>query len=181
MWLLLIGLVILATAIYVMKTSGGRPNPELGQLLNGLRLPENELEATLLSRAEVRIKRIKAEEGVSSADIDIWWRMHPKEMQAVQQQDERFRMAAFMSKLDESGDRDTATKFVQRMFPTYESDIKIFTAEQLADPARPLPVELKFRVNALVMRMGRELIETEIARYGSMNAVVRSRIVARVA
>jgi len=119
----------------------------------------------------------KREEGVQDDDIRWWWSMNDLERRIMSKVDDFFRLAMYIKYRDEDGldTEDAATK-VRRFYPLY-GDPQDTTHTNGDD--RPLPYEIKNRVNCYVERRSQtdpDKCKKEIEESTTFNAFVRREI-----
>jgi len=90
----------------------------------------------------------KRAEGVSDEDIAVWWNMHDLERRMICKVDEMNRILLFEKLLHGSGVSESeAARMVAKQFPIYgDSEHLVLDT----DDDRPLPFELKWRINRYV-------------------------------
>lgn len=117
-------------------------------------------------------------EGATDADIREWWNFTQKQRQAVLDSEDQFRLAAFMHATESGKDDNGAAAEVRRMFPMYgdPADETHTTGDD-----RPLPHELRGRVDRFRRKHGAVAIRTWMDRDGftNYNAFLRQRILRR--
>lgn len=114
------------------------------------------------------------EEGATDDDIRQWWNMQEFERQMVVISDDICRQGVFAQALQRDMSMDAAAAEVRRVFPMYGDPTD---TEHTNGDDRPLPFELKDRVNLWVQRIA----ETEPARLKvpegqTVNSVVRAEL-----
>jgi len=114
---------------------------------------------------------------VSPEDIEWWNKLSLQDCQALEQEDNLFRLAAFTKHMETDGlSAEEATKKVRRSFPVYYWKLEHRDDEKLpvgTDDAK-LPYVLKDRINRAVM--GRLIDKNAVMQASSMNALVRELI-----
>lgn len=133
----------------------------------------------------------KRKEGVRDEDIRFWWNLHDLERSMVVQADSFIRMQPFAISIDKGMNKYEAAAKVRKIHPIYEDpDYTYLTKEQksafqfrsLTDTTgddRPLPYELKDRINKYIVKKLRGNIEEhkrDIEKYSTFNALVREEI-----
>ncbi len=127
----------------------------------------------------------KEAEGVAGDDIRSWWNLNDVERRMIVKWDDFERLAYYRreSRRGAKGDREhgsqTAAARVRKHFPMYGDPQD--TSHTSGDD-RPLPLELKDRINAWLAEQAEyepEKLESQIEAASSMNALLRSRIKAR--
>ena len=115
----------------------------------------------------------KRAEGVTDADIKWWWGLDKLERRMLIVVDDWFRMAAFQKYHAEGMSAEQANFQLRKSFPIFgdPQDTKNVKGND-----RPLPFELKERINQWALRNESAKIPSELRRTTSMNALVRSEI-----
>ena len=116
-------------------------------------------------------------EGVKNEDIRWWWNMHDLERRMVTTADEWFQHALYLKLIEEDGlSRNEAAKRIRKFYPIYgdPDDTSVMTGED-----RPLPIELKLRVNIYMTRSrqtdSKQFIK-DLEESSSFNALIRREI-----
>jgi len=116
----------------------------------------------------------KRAEGVSDADIAFWWNMHDLERRMICKVDEMNRILLFEKLVRSDGVAEPeAARMVAKRFPIY-GDPNHLVLETEDD--RPLPFELKWRVNRFIkerMQADPEKFHEEVEASTSLNALLR--------
>ncbi len=116
----------------------------------------------------------KRAEGVTDEDIAFWWNMHDLERRMICKVDEMNRILLFDKLVQDSGVTEPeAARLVAKRFPIY-GDPNHLVLETEDD--RPLPFELKWRVNRYVAQRtaaDAEKFHEEVEASTSLNAVLR--------
>jgi hypothetical protein len=119
----------------------------------------------------------KRAEGVTDPDIALWWNMHDLERRMICKLDEMNRVLLFEKIRKDSGASELeAARIVARRFPVY-GDPSHLVLE--AEDDRPLPFELKWRVNRYIAKRttaGPEKFQEEVEASTSLNAVLRQAL-----
>ena len=119
----------------------------------------------------------KRAEGVTDPDIALWWNMHDLERRMICKLDEMNRVLLFEKIRKDSGASELeAARIVARRFPIY-GDPSHLVLE--AEDDRPLPFELKWRVNRYIAKRtaaGPEKFQEEVEASTSLNAVLRQAL-----
>jgi len=116
-------------------------------------------------------------EGVADEDIRWWWNRHDLERRMVTTTDEWFQYSQYLKLIEEDGlSRNEATKRIRKFYPIYgdPDDTSITTGED-----RPLPIELKLRVNIYMTRRRQadsEQFIKDLEESSSFNALIRREI-----
>ena len=116
----------------------------------------------------------KRAEGVTDEDIALWWNMHDLERRLICKVDEMNRILLF-EKLVQGSDVTEleAARMVAKRFPVY-GDPDHLVLENEDD--RPLPFELKWRVNRYITERTKadpEKFQKEVEATTSLNALLR--------
>jgi hypothetical protein len=116
----------------------------------------------------------KRAEGVTNEDIAFWWNMHDLERRLICKVDEMNRILLFEKLLRESGVTEPeAARIVARRFPVY-GDPQHLVLD--TDDDRPLPFELKWRINVYLGERTKndpEGFQKEVEESTSLNALLR--------
>jgi hypothetical protein len=116
----------------------------------------------------------KRAEGVSDQDIAFWWNMHDLERRLICKVDEMNRILLFEKLVQANGVTEPeAARMVAKRFPIY-GDPNHLVLE--TDDDRPLPFELKWRVNRYIaarIEADPDEYREEIEASTSLNAVLR--------
>jgi len=124
----------------------------------------------------------KREEGVRDEDVRWWWNLNDIERRMMLKQDEIARMALFINELQNSTESskekasDKAAEKVRKFHPVYGNPDDTTHAK---DEDRPLPYELKDRINIYIEKRakgGSEKYKTEIEQSTTFNALIRKEI-----
>jgi hypothetical protein len=146
------------------------------------RLPES-FGAILLEREqtdeEVRAAFApKRAEGVTDEDITFWWNMHDLERRMICKIDEMNRILLFEKLVHGTGVAEPeAARMVAKRFPIY-GDPNHLVLETEDD--RPLPFELKWRVNRYLTEQTQsdpEKFHEEVESATSLNAILRRALI----
>ncbi|MEJ2244590.1 MAG: hypothetical protein P8Y80_00670 [Acidobacteriota bacterium] len=114
----------------------------------------------------------KRAEGVTDEDIALWWNMHDLERRMICKVDEMNRILLFekLVKIDRMTEPEAA-RMVAKRYPIYgDPDHLVLDTED----DRPLPFELKWRVNRYILE--RTKIDEEVEASTSLNALLRQAI-----
>ncbi|MBN2317568.1 MAG: hypothetical protein JXR49_00740 [Acidobacteria bacterium] len=119
----------------------------------------------------------KRAEGVTDEDILLWWNMHDLERRLICKVDEMNRILLF-EKLMQSNDMTEieAARQVARLLPVY-GDPEHLILE--TDDDRPLPYELKWRVNRYITERTKaepDEFQKEVEATTSLNALLRMAV-----
>ena len=116
----------------------------------------------------------KRAEGVTDEDIALWWNMHDLERRMICKVDEMNRILLFEKLVQGSGVTELeAARMVAKRFPVY-GDPDHLVLENEDD--RPLPFELKWRVNRYITERTKadpEKFQKEVEATTSLNALLR--------
>ena len=116
----------------------------------------------------------KRAEGVTDEDIALWWNMHDLERRMICKVDEMNRIMLFEKLVQKNGlTEPDAARMVAKRFPIY-GDPDHLVLE--TDDDRPLPYELKWRVNRFFMERTKadpEVFQKEVEASTSLNALLR--------
>lgn len=125
--------------------------------------------------AKKRVEEAR-EEGATDEDIREYWNLHYLQRRMVIWSENVFRYAEFLSaKKEENLSSEVAGKRIRKMFPIYgnpkdTSDIYVSYDD------RPLPNELRGRVDMYRQKHGAEMIQKKASKYSSYNAFIRTEI-----
>ncbi len=119
----------------------------------------------------------KRADGVSNEDIVAWWNMHDLERRMICKVDEMNRILLFEHLVRTDGITEPeAARMVAKRFPIY-GDSEHLVLETADD--RPLPFELKWRVNQYISERTQadpDTFHEEVEASTSMNAVLRKAV-----
>lgn len=115
-------------------------------------------------------------EGVRDADIRWWWNMHDLERRMMLKVDELHGMAMFIDSIEKGMKENKAGERVRKYHPIYgdPNDTSRTTGDD-----RPLPHELKDRINIYIEKRGRTNLKQykrEIENSSTFNALIRKEI-----
>ena len=115
-------------------------------------------------------------ESVRDDDIKFWWNQHDLERRMMQQEDFMSRFSLFLKFRDEGLSPKEASKRVAKRFPIFgePEDATLGNGED-----RPLPYELKDRINIWIQkrqRMDPEQFKKSIEYSTSVNSLIRKEI-----
>jgi len=112
-------------------------------------------------------------EGVTDKDIKLWWNMNDLERRMIQQEDFMSRFALFLKLREEGLDEKEAAKGVAKRFPIFgdPDDTILGSGED-----RPLPYELKDRINIYIQKRSKEELKKAIEYSTSVNSLIRKAI-----
>ena len=125
--------------------------------------------------AAMRIVTKAQSEGATELDIREWWNFSQKQRQAVLDSEDVFRLAAYMAATKDGKDSEAAAAEVRRMYPMYGDPAD---ETHTSGDDRPLPHELRGRVDRFRKKHGGAAIRTWMERDGftNYNAFLRQRI-----
>ena len=118
----------------------------------------------------------KRQEGVKDEDMRWWWNMHDLERRMMLKIDDISRMALFIKEREQGRTDEKAAAKVRKYFPMYGNPDD---ATHSSGDDRPLPYELKDRVNTWIQRQQvthPDAIKKRIEESSSLNALVRAEI-----
>ncbi len=119
----------------------------------------------------------KRAEGVTDEDIAFWWNMHDLERRMICKVDEMNRILLFEKLVQGSGVTEPeAARMVAKRFPIY-GDPEHLVLE--TDDDRPLPFELKWRVNRYISERTEadsDGFKKEVEDSTSLNAILRKAL-----
>ena len=119
----------------------------------------------------------KRAEGVTDQDIALWWNMHDLERRMICKVDEMNRILLFEKLVQGSGMTELeAAQSVAKRFPVYGDTEHLVLG---TDDDRPLPFELKWRVNRYLTERTKadpDGFQEAAQAFTSMNALLRKAI-----
>lgn len=119
----------------------------------------------------------KRAEGVTDEDIALWWNMHDLERRMICKVDEMNRILLFEKLLQQNGVTELeAARMVAKRFPVYGDPSHLVLDN---DDDRPLPFELKWRVNRYLAKRTKanpDKYQEEIEASTSLNALLRNAL-----
>jgi len=119
----------------------------------------------------------KRAEGVTDEDIAFWWNMHDLERRMICKVDEMNRILLFEKVVQDSDTTESeAARMVAKRFPIY-GDPEHLVLE--TDDDRPLPFELKWRVNRYISEKTEadsDGFREEVEASTSLNAILRNAV-----
>jgi len=119
---------------------------------------------------------VRKKEGVIESDIRSWWDLHYLERAFIQELDNSFRLVAALINREKGLSGEESAKLIRRIFITYGDPND--TSHAIGDN-RPLPYELKDRINKYIEKRTREnptAFKNEIQNYETYNALIRAEI-----
>jgi hypothetical protein len=119
----------------------------------------------------------KRAEGVTDEDIALWWNMHDLERRLICKVDEMNRILLFEKLVQDSEvSEQEAARMVAKRFPVYgDPDHLVLDT----DDDRPLPYELKWRINRYISQRTEsdsENFQKEVEASTSLNALLRKAL-----
>ena len=119
----------------------------------------------------------KRAEGVTDEDIALWWNMHDLERRLICRVDEMNRILLFEKLVQGGGTTEPeAARAVAKRYPVYGDPEHLVLG---TDDDRPLPFELKWRVNRYIMQRTQsdpDAFQKETDESTSLNAVLRNAL-----
>ncbi len=119
------------------------------------------------------ILRKARQEGARDEDIRWWWNMYDLERRMMIEHDTLFKFTVYDHAREEGLTDAESTLKVKRSFPIYGDPDD--TSRGKGDD-RPIPYELKDRVNEWIQCQNRDALRAEGAKASSMNAFIRQEI-----
>lgn len=173
---------MLDQAIEESKKEGTYYLPQnLGDIIFGDAGSDNPTIKKVAESIRQKLPKKKAE-GVKDEDVRWWWNLNDIERRIMLKQDDIARMTLFMAELEKSNESskekaaDKAATKVRKFHPTYGDPDD--TTHTTGDD-RPLPYELKDRINIYIEKRARENSEkykNEIEQSSTFNALLRKEI-----
>ena len=122
----------------------------------------------------------KRAEGVTDEDIEFWWNMHDLERRMICKVDEMNRILLFEKLVQGNGIPEIeAARAVAKRFPIYGDPTHLVLE---AEDDRPLPFELKWRVNRYIgekTAADPDGFQKEVEESTSLNALLRKAMMQR--
>jgi len=118
----------------------------------------------------------KRDEGVKDEDIRWWWNMYDIERRMMLKVDELHRLALFEKLQEQNNSAEEAAEMVRKSYPIFGDPDD---TTNVAGKDRPLPYELKDRVNIYVEKrsqMDPEQFKREIEQSSTVNCLIRQEI-----
>jgi hypothetical protein len=119
----------------------------------------------------------KRAEGVTDEDITLWWNMHDLERRMICKVDEMNRILLFEKLVRGDGIAEPeAARIVAKRFPVYGDPDHLVLG---TDDDRPLPFELKWRVNRYITERAKadpDGFQEETEASTSLNALLRNAV-----
>jgi len=148
--------------------------PTFGNTLLGRDKPKN---FAIKKVAEIIRKTLleKNKDGVTDQDITWWWNLNDVERAMMYAVDEMHRIALFIQSIEEGLAEDQAAAKVRKFHPMYGDPSD---TEHTKGDDRPLPFELKDRINRYVEKMQTDAnsFKAKIEASSTFNALVRKEI-----
>ncbi len=119
---------------------------------------------------------IRRKEGVTESDIRNWWDLHYLERAFIHELDNSFRLVAALINREKGLSGEESAKLIRKNFINYGDPDD---TEHTTGDNRPLPIELKDRINKYVERRTKEnptAFKEEIQNYETYNALMRAEI-----
>lgn len=118
---------------------------------------------------------VKRKDGVQDADIKWFWNMHPLERCMLEVDDEVTRLTAYTHYSQSGMSDENAGKEVRKFFPIFGNSEN---TQHTAGDDRPLPVELKNRINKWIQQktLNAQMFKDQLSCFTTMNAYIRSEI-----
>ena len=131
-------------------------------------------EARLKVPCALKMVRKIRDEGATEEDIKEWWNMHDLERRMMWWSEQVHRFACFKSFMKDEGlNADEAMGKVRMMFPFYGNPLN---TEHVQGDDRPLPHELKCRIDRYREKWGARAIKEFSASHTTYNAFIRAEI-----
>lgn len=132
------------------------------------------VEASAVERERLQAKR---EDGVTEDDLRWWWGLHDLDRRMLLLDDDNTRMAFFAAKLEAGMSAEQAARELRRALPIYGDPLD---TQQTVGDDRPLPLELKGRVNRWLEKQIAtsydDAFRARLAGFSSFNAMIRTEI-----
>ena len=132
--------------------------------------------AKLGNTMAIKIVEKARRNGVRDEDISNYWNMKEWERRLLIWYDNIFRIAGYEKFLNEGLSEDLAVKKLNKSFPYYGDPDD---SSKCSGEDRPLPYEIKDRVNSYMIKCGFsnfEEIEAKLRNYSSVNAFIRAEM-----
>ena len=119
---------------------------------------------------------IKRKDGVTDNDIKNYWDVPAIERFLIQEIDDFLRENTYEKYITKGINSREAQDAIRKVFPIYKEPEKDINAEDLD---RPLPNEIKRRVDMWVQKNHNypEIVQIEIVKHPTMNALIRAKII----
>ena len=118
----------------------------------------------------------KRAEGVADEDVAFWWNLHDLERRMICKVDEMNRIILFEKLVKDGLKEPEAARMVAKRFPVYGDPEHLVLG---TDDDRPLPFELKWRVNRYITERtttDAEKFQEEVEASTSLNALLRMAV-----
>lgn len=111
-------------------------------------------------------------EGVRDQDVRWYWNLPPLERVMLEKADEMSRVALYIASIKQGSNADQAGDLVWKVHP------KFGNPAEGHDDDRPLPIELKARINSFIERHSASplVMRAKTDKASSFNALIRSEI-----
>jgi len=118
---------------------------------------------------------IKRKDGVTDEDIKRYWNVPAIERFVISEIDRFLRESTYEKYIEKGINSKEVKDAIKKVFPIYNEPKK---DDNLKDTDRPLPNEIKRRVDTWVQKNHDypEIIQREIVNFSSMNALIRSKV-----
>ncbi|MFA5015201.1 MAG: hypothetical protein WC549_06650 [Actinomycetota bacterium] len=134
------------------------------------------LQKSLNSHKHKTIVEDLRKDDVRDEDIKWWWNMHDLERRIIEKIDDNIRLTTFIDNCKKGMRKAEAAESVRKLYPIY-GDPK--DTSYASGDNRPLPDELRIRVNAYIEKRSKvnpEEYKKEIEKSTTFNALVRQEI-----
>lgn len=168
---------LLDTVIKESKSQGTYDLPtNMGDIILGRVDAKTDRDRRVADALRSRVATLRGD-GVRDDDIRIWWNMHDVERRMPIKMEDSDRMGTYLTLVTQAtADDGSAFRKLWQSYPRYGNPED---TSQASGEDRPLPFELKLRINRYVEhRVAKDLAgwQSELAEATSLNAVVRQRI-----
>lgn len=118
---------------------------------------------------------VKRKDGVQDADIKWFWNMHPLERCMLEVDDEATRLTTYMHHSESGMSSENAAKEVRKFHPMFGNPED---TQHTQGDDRPLPVELKDRINRWVEKnmSNAQAFKDRLSHFSTMNSFIRAEI-----
>ena len=127
------------------------------------------------SKTKIMLEYLRKDD-VRDEDIKWWWNMHDLERRIIKKIDDNTRRASFINSRKEGISEEEASEKVRKFYAVYGDPRD---KSQTTGDDRPLPDELRSRVNAYIEKRSKtnpEDYKKEIEKSTTFNALVRQEI-----
>lgn len=121
----------------------------------------------------MRIVEKARKEGANDEDIRKYWNLHDLQRRMVVWSENVFRYSTFLAAREEGLSPDEAIIKQRKMFPMYGNPED---TRHTSGDDRPLPHELRGRVDVYREKHEAEIIQKKVSKYSSYNAFIRAEI-----